>query len=643
MYIPIDIFALFIDAAFQDPGKSQSIPTLIAFSLALAQRVFAQTSKQGANILLRIIHMFGLSLVSLGGPPNLLQSTALDSIPKDIETIERRFNLDASTVLHAVCPNCNYTYPPFYHPESPSKPSYPDFCSNKSPPDAPPCGTPLLQSSGAPVKVFEYYSFLQWLSHFVAQPHVEQLADEFCDAVKRSNGESKDKMETSDGSFYAKLLGPDGRSFVINCGNECHLVFLMHVDFFQPEGTTGRGKAHSTGIISMRCLNLPLAIREDPVNVYIAGFIRGPKEPSSLDSQHSHFLRPLVEDLTTVYYRGIQCSGSAVEDGNSLKPGAGRVFRGAIAGLNPDLKAARPTAGLLDVGSHFFCSFCGLHHQVNITRTDYKNWGTRDDNVIQEGMKRWTKAGTTSQREAIENQFGTRYSEFIKLSYFSFVMQLIVDPMHTIFLRVVLALWEILGLRNPDLKKPETPFIPKVNPIAFYYDFSLPPGPSIVSLQEESIEEDISSDEYLAYVEWNNLAPEEQELRNHRFEKWLKETIKSERRSVIDVFKGHQVLAKTCPQSSTEKNALIKSLKNLHWISLLYICNDLWVPPISTSAKYELQQQDINKASMAEALADWVSLASFPLLLKSKVFLSFVIENETSSRDPGFSVATLYR
>ncbi|KAJ3831558.1 hypothetical protein F5878DRAFT_549401, partial [Lentinula raphanica] len=200
-------------------------------------------------------------MTALGGQPNFFQERALNAIPMQVETVEHRFNLGFETIYYAV----------YEH--------------------------------GKPLKGYEYYPFHQWFAKFIAQPNIQQYAKSFCEEVCNNPVAPSDKVHTWDGDIYRTLLGPDGKLFV-DGGEEGRFLFILHVDFFQSEGTTGRGKARSTGIASLRCLNLPLHLRDDVSNVYIPGFWRGPKEPSSPDAQLAHLLEPLMSDMEKAYTRG---------------------------------------------------------------------------------------------------------------------------------------------------------------------------------------------------------------------------------------------------------------------------------------------------------------------------------------------------
>ena len=80
------------------------------------------------------------------------------------------------------------------------------------------------------------------------------------------------------------------------------LLFSVNVDFFNIEGNHQRNATTSCGIISCACLNLPPDIRYKPENMYLAGIIPGPLEPSG--DQLNHFLEPLIEDMVESWERG---------------------------------------------------------------------------------------------------------------------------------------------------------------------------------------------------------------------------------------------------------------------------------------------------------------------------------------------------
>jgi hypothetical protein len=60
----------------------------------------------------------------------------------------------------------------------------------------------------------------------------------------------------------------------------------------------------------MACLNLPYTIRHKPENMYVAGIIPGPQEPTL--TELNHYLKPVIDDFVTSWTEGIRYSHTAL-------------------------------------------------------------------------------------------------------------------------------------------------------------------------------------------------------------------------------------------------------------------------------------------------------------------------------------------
>ncbi|KAJ3990672.1 hypothetical protein F5050DRAFT_1716716, partial [Lentinula boryana] len=338
----------------------------------------------------------------------------------------------------------------------------------------------------------------------------------------------------------------------------------------------------------------------DHANVYVSGFIRGPKEPSAVDAQHGHFLRPMVLDLQKAYSRGIRCHGAA-DPTTPTVPGPECTFRAMIGGACLDLKAIRPVAGLLDINSHHVCTSCNVFHQESILRTDHESWEPADDDYYRKGMQKWKEAETLKEREIIEHYYGTRYSPLEMLEYFKFSTMIIAEPMHAMYHRVLhLYFREALRLVTLDSIPPRY-----ASNISFYHDFTHPPRPSnhVEALPEQRPQ----CEEYLAYLEWSDLSDDDHLLRISRLEDWLMPTMQNDIRALDDVVKGHQLLSEKRPAIRSEEKELLKRLSALRWHSLVYICNDLWLAPLDSLTSVGISKSDLQKELMAHWLQEWRS------------------------------------
>ncbi|THH28038.1 hypothetical protein EUX98_g6153 [Antrodiella citrinella] len=587
--------------AYHDITESISTPTLIAYTLALCNRIFDKVALRGSSFLLKGVKLFGLSLIKLGGgEPTLLQQNALDAIPDDMRTLEKRFNLDVKTVAYAVCPTCAYTHEPD-HSERDS--TYPATCTYRHYPGSPPCATPLLKH-GKPIKLFHYYPFFTWFGRLLALPGMQAHGDAFCDAIAREPIAPDVKRETWDGSFYREFQGPDGRLFVSDRGAEGRWFFLLHSDFFNIEGTLVGGKHSSTGVMSMTCLNLPWQIRDDPAYTYIPGIIQGPHEPKVEDAQHRHYLRPLVDELVAGYERGVQCFSTHGTHANADE-GYKRTERLAVAGVIMDLKAARPFAGLLDVTSHSFCYSCTQWHHAHLWRFDVEAWTRINDLFLRAGAQKWREAETLDMRKQVELDHAVRDTELYRLSYYRPSVQLLPDAMHIIFLVLLKRYF------RDCLRLGRAPNEARRAPIAHYFNFTQPPHLSSIHTQDDqelTDTEDNDEDDPLDVLEWGHL-PEE--IRSNRSALLTRLKDEATSKPIADnVANAHQRLSYPSPNEDKSKEILTRRLDVLKWSALLYVCVDLSL--ISSHlvelllAAPKLPNTLIKKPTMVELLVSWV-------------------------------------
>ena len=97
----------------------------------------------------------------------------------------------------------------------------------------------------------------------------------------------------------------------------------------------------------MACLNLPLDVRYKLENMYLAGIIPGPKQPSLKNL--NHYIRPLIAQLATSWKQGVRYSRTANHPG-------GHVTWSTIVLAVCNLPAVHHLAALAGTGSHFLCS-----------------------------------------------------------------------------------------------------------------------------------------------------------------------------------------------------------------------------------------------------------------------------------------------
>lgn len=609
----------------------------MAYTNALVQRLFEDASRRSANFTLKITHVFAVAFASLNGGLNDEQRKVLKDIPNDVRTLESRLDLGINTVPYAVCPECAYTHQPTY-PNGPTRPTYPSTCIYKVAPIALPCGTALLKD-GKPIKIFEYYPFFDWFARFISLPGIRGYGDAFCEAVSRQPDAPSEKGETCDGRIYRELKDVEGRLFLADRGKEGRWLFLLQGDFFNVETNKIGGKHTSTGVMSMTCLNLPITIRDDQAYVYIPGIIQGPHEPSAVEAQHQHYLRPLVDDLVAGYARGVQCFSGPVLTGSE------RTERVALAGLVMDFKAARPFAGLMDVNSHTFCFSCKLWHTSQAWRTDFEEWEKADDEYLRKGAEMWRDT-LGRERKAIEELYGTRYSAFWRLPYFRPSLQMLVDPMHTVFLILQQRLFRfILHMAENEVDGMDTE-INQPGALAYYYPFTPPPSLSSIGVRDddepyksedepseaddepsEADDEPSEADDEPSdtnnkpsetndapwpILKWRHLSHNEQALREARRSDLQKTLSSGNSPGLKGVSAIHRRLSRARPGTDSAGQDLKRSLGSRKWTELAYVCNDVLAFPAdkadALASQEKLSKQDMQKTEMEDALLHWVSV-----------------------------------
>lgn len=358
-----------------------------------------------------------------------MERRIVDAIPRDVRSVLALLNIEPDYTLYACCPSCSATYRP--DPKSPKDP-YPHHCTHRDTPDREPCGSVLVterttkslsEADWIPVKSFAYQSLHAWIGQLLSRPGLE---DTVIDAWKEAGGhESSRWKDIWDAPAIRTFLGPDNKTlFSVQPHGSVHLVFSLFIDWFNPFGNKKAGKSHSVGAIYMACLNLPPHLRYRTENIYLAGIMAGPHEPSV--HQLNHFLRPLVNELLVLWDTGIFLSRT-----RSRK--TGRIVRAAIIPLVCDLPALRKTVGLAAHSSHNFCSHCRLQRS-DINNLDRTSWQRRTWHEHFWVAEQWKNSSTHADREKVFEEHGIRWSELLRLPYWDPTRYALIDAMHNLFL-----------------------------------------------------------------------------------------------------------------------------------------------------------------------------------------------------------------
>ncbi|MBW0584435.1 hypothetical protein O181_124150 [Austropuccinia psidii MF-1] len=171
------------------------------------------------------------------------------------------------------------------------------------------------------------------------------------------------------------------------------LAFSIYVDWFDAHGKSTR--LASIGPITLICLNLPPSERLKPDNVYVAGIIPGPKEPTSL--QLNYLLIPFIKELKELW------QGYHFSPTNSTGL-SGSFIRVAILMAIADVVAMRKLPGFSSHSGNNFCNFCTIHKsqieeigpQLHYMRSYQKHKSTNSKCL----------RATPKQKQAIFSEYG---------------------------------------------------------------------------------------------------------------------------------------------------------------------------------------------------------------------------------------------
>jgi hypothetical protein len=345
------------------------------------------------------------------------------SVPLDARTVISKLALKPSYKTFVCCPKCSTCY------SDNGQDSYPELCSSIYPPSQEICGRRLRKARTVrnhqydiPTRRFLYHNFNEWLGKMLCRPGMEDMMDR---SLSPSSGGIMDDIWDAPGLY--DILDPNGSPFINQrTDNEGRYLFSFNMDGFNPFQLKQGGRSASVMAMYMVCLNLPPKERFKLENMFLAGIIPGPNEPSM--EEINHFFAPLVDDLLDSYNNGVYYT-------RTWKYPHGRMTKSALALLICDLPAARQALGFTGPQSANFCSYCKVQLK-NINDLNVGGWESRSCEEHRKLAFEWQGA-SVARRAKITSEHGLRYSEFLRLPYFDPIRHLCVDPMHAFFLRIL--------------------------------------------------------------------------------------------------------------------------------------------------------------------------------------------------------------
>lgn len=248
--------------------------------------------------------------------------------------------------------------------------------------------------------------------------------------LRKNFVENIKKWTTRDASTGALRDIYDGRvwnEFKLNAGDALpfvkesvyNLMLTINIDWFQPY----KGTQYSVGAIYLTIQNLPREVRNLRNNIIFVGLMPGPKEPKTV--QINNYLEPFVNDLLELA-RGVAM--------NTYSHGVAFV-KAALTLVACDIPAARKLCGFTSHSSAHACHKCEMmFNNRDFSNFDMSGWTSRTKASNEHYAQLWFDASTTLERERLEREHGTRWSQLHRLSYFDAVRFTVIDPMHNLYL-----------------------------------------------------------------------------------------------------------------------------------------------------------------------------------------------------------------
>lgn len=155
----------------------------------------------------------------------------------------------------------------------------------------------------------------------------------------------------------------------------------------------------------------------------------GPKEQSSDEVQR--YLRPIISDLLRLWKYGIKVPTESHPEG--------RLVRVALVAVVCDKPAAHKIGGFASHSHTYYCTECWISVTDKGTPSAFQKGAYRPrTNAEQHRLgNEYRNLGTPHAQKNFVKEFATRYSQLSRLPYFDLVHQIVIDPMHNLFLGLV--------------------------------------------------------------------------------------------------------------------------------------------------------------------------------------------------------------
>lgn len=411
----------------QDDPQSDNQISLFILKFLLLWGSFYGISAAALNHLIKFLH-YVLSLMS---PTSSQIASLLTIFPTSLYMLKKVFNISKDQFeKYVICSKCCslYTFGECIQTSIAGR-LLPKLCNHIAFRNHPvashrqPCGHRLVKEvilkadrKFYPLKTYCYYPLVKSLSNVLNQQNLMEQCEHWRTRVIPENT----LADIYDGRIWNEFLTYKDRPFLSNPYN---LGLMLNCDWFQPF----EHSSYSVGVLYLVILNLPRTIRFKPENILIAGIIPGPSEPHL--SEMNSYLRPLVKELNSLWFDGFTMH----HKGKDL------VIHAALSATVCDVPATAKLGGFLSHSSKHACWKCSkvfpydsALNRVNFSGVDVGN--LRDHITHKQNATQALAAVTATQRNNIELQTGSRFTELMILPYYDCIRFAIIDPMHNLLL-----------------------------------------------------------------------------------------------------------------------------------------------------------------------------------------------------------------
>ncbi|KIJ57701.1 hypothetical protein HYDPIDRAFT_71487, partial [Hydnomerulius pinastri MD-312] len=132
----------------------------------------------------------------------------------------------------------------------------------------------------------------------------------------------------------------------------------------------------------------------------------------------------------------------------------GRVVRVILVAVVCDKPAAHKIGGFASHSHTYFCTCCwiSIDDKSNVRAFENGAFRPRTNEEQRHLGERYRNLSTPTARKNFVKEFATRYTQLARLPYFDLVNQIVIDPMHNLFLGLVKTHFYNIWVQNKILR-----------------------------------------------------------------------------------------------------------------------------------------------------------------------------------------------